>query len=59
MDMFHPDDVETSVEAEVSKKKKAIDSLHSFLDNSNSLFDKGRIIFFYPNINRWGIQLIN
>ena len=31
MDMFHPDDVETSVEAEVSKKKKAIDSLHSFL----------------------------
>ena len=29
--MFHPDDVETSVEAEVSKKKKAIDSLHSFL----------------------------
>ena len=59
MDMFHPDDVETSVEAEVSKKKKAIDSLHSFLDNSNSLFDKGRMIFFYSNINRWGIQLIN
>ena len=52
MDMFHPDDVETSVEAEVSKKKKAIESLHSFLDNSNSLFDKGRMIFFYPNINR-------
>lgn len=50
--MFHPDDVETSVEAEVSKKKKAIDSLLSFLDNSNSLFDKGRMIFFYPNINR-------
>ena len=23
MDMFHPDDVETSVEAEVSKKKKS------------------------------------
>ena len=48
--MFHPDDVETSVEAEVSKKKKAIGSLHSFLDNSNSFFDKGRVIFFIPTL---------